>query len=50
MLVKAARTKDDSKSVFDHDEVFSILDEGEGTNVFDSSPANNRSIGDNWPC
>jgi hypothetical protein len=40
MLVKAARTKDDSKSVFNHDEVFGVLDEGEGTNVFDSSADN----------
>jgi hypothetical protein len=40
MLVKTVRKKDDSKSVFNHDEVFGILDEGEGSNVFDSS-ANN---------
>lgn len=40
MLVKAARTKDDAKSVFNHDEVFGVLDDGEGTNVFDSSADN----------
>lgn len=40
MLVKTARLKDDSKSVFNHDEIFGILDEGNGSNVFDSSADN----------
>lgn len=37
MLVKTARTNDDSKSVFNHDEIFGILNEGEDANVFNSS-------------
>jgi len=40
MLVKTARIKDDNKAVFDNDEVFGVLDEGQGTNVFDSSADN----------
>lgn len=40
MLVKTARTKEDSKSVFNHDEIFGILEEGEGANVFNSSADN----------
>ncbi len=40
MLVKTARIKDDNKAVFDKDEVFGVLDEGQGTNVFDSSVDN----------
>ena len=36
-LVKTARARDDSKSVFNHDEIFGILDEGKGANVFNSS-------------
>jgi hypothetical protein len=40
MLVKTARTKDDSKSVFNHDDIFGILDEGADANVFNSSAGN----------
>lgn len=40
MLVKTARAKDDSRSVFDHDEVFGVLDEGKGANIFDTSADN----------
>ncbi|RZK01758.1 MAG: glycosyltransferase, partial [Flavobacterium sp.] len=40
MLVKTARIKDDKKAVFDNDEVFGVLDEGQGTNVFESSADN----------
>lgn len=40
MLVKTARTKDDNKSVFNHDEIFGILNDGEDANVFKSSADN----------
>lgn len=40
LLVKTTRTKGDSKAVFDHDEVFGILENGKGINVFDSSADN----------
>ncbi|HEX2607727.1 MAG TPA: hypothetical protein VHK91_10125 [Flavisolibacter sp.] len=36
-LVKTPRVKDESKSLFNHDEIFGNLDEGEGRNVFNSS-------------
>lgn len=40
MLVKTARIKDDGKSVFNHDEIFGILNEGDDANVFNSSADN----------
>lgn len=40
MLVKTARIKDDGRSVFNHDEIFGILSEGDDANVFNSSADN----------